>query len=184
MLSVWRRFTDLVGCVIGRPSPTATTGGAITSDEIHIHLPAPPDWAFILEALHRQQRVLRRIHDLLSTQGETMADTNQAISELQAEVEANRDATSAVSTVITTLVDQLEANADDPEQIRALAAEVRASTETLTESALKGTPADPTSGGGTEGGTEPGQPPEGQVVPPEGTPPGIEGEQPSQPWEQ
>lgn len=72
-----------------------------------------------------------------------MAQTDAALTELRDAVAAQTTVVESVKTFIAGLASQLEANADDPDEIRSIAATVRNQTETLSGAMVENTPQQP-----------------------------------------
>lgn len=71
------------------------------------------------------------------------AETQAAIDELKAEVAPMSDAVTAVAATVDRLLAMVEEAGDDPEEIRAVVANIRAEREKIVAAALKGTPIEP-----------------------------------------
>jgi plasmid stabilization system protein ParE len=73
-------------------------------------------------------------------EGEAMADKfDEAVTEIETALQENTDATSSVEQLVTELLDKIEAEADNPDQVRALAAKIRANTQVLSAAVKAGT---------------------------------------------
>lgn len=72
-----------------------------------------------------------------------MARLDAEFQELDAELAGLTDAQVAMTKLVDRFLADAEANADDPEQLRAFIARAKASKEALIADALRGTPADP-----------------------------------------
>lgn len=68
-----------------------------------------------------------------------MAQTDAALTELRDAVAAQGTVVEGIKTYIAGLASQLEANADDPDEIRAIAATVRSQSETLASAMIENT---------------------------------------------
>lgn len=94
-----------------------------------------------LDTLLKEVRANRR--DDIRRDREMSKEVQDAIDELKAEVAKNTDATGSIVTVIDTLLARLEAASDDPDEIRAEIATMKANRDALVAAALKGTPIEP-----------------------------------------
>jgi hypothetical protein len=114
----------------------------------------------------RKRFILKRILRITEKVLEMTKETQDAIDELRVQVQRNTSVTQGVQTLIGNLASQIEQAADDPEEVRSLAAELRTSTDALAQAVQANTPTS----------TQPEQP-SGQPTPTEPAP----SEQPAQP---
>lgn len=70
-------------------------------------------------------------------------ETQRLIDELKANVQEDTDATHALTTYVTTLLEQIEENKDDPVQLQAILDAHKQNTAKLVAATLQDTPADP-----------------------------------------
>lgn len=94
------------------------------------------DWPEAMTILRRIDRKL----SALQAQGEAMS---AELDFLTQEVEEEANATKALIDVTNNLAERLEALADDPVAIRALAAQLQANQDLIAATVLRHTPADP-----------------------------------------
>lgn len=80
------------------------------------------------------------------------AETQAALDEMAAAVEANTTVTGSVVTLVNKLATQIHDAADDPEEVRALADKLKANTQAIADAVAANTE--------PEGGEEPAQPEE------------------------
>jgi len=80
---------------------------------------------------------------LRASQREEIRDimAQKDIDDLKMAAQENKNAASAIKGVLDGLVAKLEAAGDDPEEIQAAIAEIKASTQVLTDAAVANTPA-------------------------------------------
>lgn len=105
----------------------------------------------------RAVRLLEAMAAGISTLKKGMTMLQDEIDELRKAVEANTSATQSAATMLDTLADKLEAAADDPEEIRQLAASVRSNSQALADAVTRNTPSEEPPAGGT-GDTTGGEP--------------------------
>lgn len=74
--------------------------------------------------------------------GDTLMDIDNDLADLQTAVDSQTDVVTGAALLLDQLASRLDAAADDPEQVRALAAEVRGNTSALAEAVARNTPAD------------------------------------------
>lgn len=103
------------------------------TDDLHHHDPDS-----IHERLARIERLLKR---LLHEEEHFMSDMKTELAALTVQVKANTDAEAAATQLINGIADRITAAAGDPAQVTALAAQLKASSDTLGAAVVANTPA-------------------------------------------
>lgn len=86
-------------------------------------------------------RLLNHMAAGISTLMKGMTMLQEEIDKLREDVQANTSATQAAATLLDQLAGRLEQAADDPDEIRAIAASVRANSQALGDAVTRNTPA-------------------------------------------
>lgn len=100
---------------------------------------------FLAPVLERLNRIERKLSIIYLTEKEDLAmsqDLQNAINELAAQAADISSAVDANATVVDKIVELLNDNADDPAQVRAIAAQLAAARDKLAASTAKGTAAE------------------------------------------
>jgi chromosome segregation ATPase len=100
----------------------------------------------LLKSVQNIERSLARIEEHLGAVSESQEEVVADLSALRDEVAANTSATNSVVQLVNGLADQLEAAKDNPEEVAALAAEIRANTDTLVSAINENVEVNPLSG--------------------------------------
>lgn len=90
----------------------------------------------------RAIRLLEAVVAGISTLKKGMNMLQDEIDKLREDVRANTSATQAAATLLDQLAGRLEQAADDPDEIRAIAASVRANSQSLGDAVTRNTPAE------------------------------------------
>lgn len=121
---------------------------------VHVHVDG-----LDIERLERKlARIMELLLELRSTEGEIRMDLTEldaAVAQIEEDVAADTSLDASAVTLLDRISGLLEAQADDPEAVRALAERLRAASSAggtsnvnLADALVRNTPADPAVGGG------------------------------------